>query len=137
MSLKPKLRIALFVVMVVGANLTGNVSLRAGMRRAPALSSLSPVPYLQALLNPWVVAGVLLLMLGLASQLALLSWADLSYVAPVTSIGYVLAALAGKVFLGEPLSTARWAAIAFIAGGVLLVTRTPPSAAGQPGGVPR
>src|SRR5262249_50922091 len=136
MTLKKNLRTTLFVAMVVLGNLVGNVLLRAGMRRAPAWSLLSPVPYLQALLNPWVIAGVLLLMLGLASQLAVLSWADLSYVAPVTSFGYVLAALAGNVFLGEPLSTTRWAAIAFIASGVLLVARTPPTAA-QPDVVPR
>ena len=137
MTLNKNLRTAVFVAMVVCGNLLGNVFLRAGMRRAPVLSSLSAGPYLQALLNPWVEAGVLLLILGLASQLALLSWADLSYVAPVTSIGYVLAALAGKVFLGEPLSRPRWAAIALIAGGVLLVTRTAPSSVGQPDGVPR
>ena len=31
--------------------------------------------------------------------MALLSWADLSYVLPVTAIGYVLVALVGRVFL--------------------------------------
>ena len=121
------LRTTVFVAMVVCGNLIGNVLLKAGMRGAPALSPLSPVHYLQALLNPWAIGGVLLLMLGLASQLAVLSWADLSYVAPVTSIGYVLTALAGSVFLDEPLSTTRWAAIAVIAGGVALVTTTPPA----------
>ena len=32
-----------------------------------------------------------------ALAMALLSWADLSYVLPVTSVGYVLAALVGAV----------------------------------------
>jgi len=41
--------------------------------------------------------------------MALLSWADLSYVLPVTSVGYVLAALAGRLFLSEQVSPARWA----------------------------
>ena len=31
------------------------------------------------------------------SRMALLSWADLSYVLPVTSVGYVLVALIGKI----------------------------------------
>src|SRR5713226_3917256 len=109
MTWNKNLRTPVFVAIVVCGNLVGNVLLRAGMHRAPVLSPLSPVPYLQALLNPWVIAAVLLLTLGLASQLALLSWADLSYVAPVTSVGYVLTALAGNVFLSEPLSSPRWA----------------------------
>src|SRR5262249_22701350 len=80
-----------------------------------------------------VLLGVLVLILCLASQLVLLSWADLSFVAPVTSIGYVLTALAGKLLLHEPLSAPRWAAILLIAGGVTLVARTPPSTAAADG----
>ncbi len=130
-SRQQALRTVLLVAIVVGGNLLGNILLRASMRRAPALPSLSPMPYLQALVEPRAFAGVLLLILGFASQLALLSWADLSYVGPVTSIGYVLTALAGKLFLHEPLSTPRWAAILLIAGGVALVARTPPSTAAR------
>jgi uncharacterized membrane protein len=55
------------------------------------------------------------------SRMALLSWADLSYVLPVTSIGYVLVALAGKVLLDERISVTRWAGIALIMAGVALV----------------
>jgi len=123
-------RTALFVAIVVGGNLAGNVFLRTGVRGSTALPALAPMAYLQALLNPWVLVGVLLLIVGLAAQLALLSWADLSYVAPVTSIGYVLTAVAGRLFLHEPLSMARWAAIFLITAGVALVSRTIPSTSG-------
>ncbi len=44
--------------------------------------------------------------------MALLSWADLSYVLPVTSIGYVLVALMGKLLLHEQITLKRWAGIA-------------------------
>jgi drug/metabolite transporter (DMT)-like permease len=128
--LKQNLRNAVFVAIVVCGNLVGNVLLRAGMRRSTALPALAPMAYLNALLNSWVLVGVLLLIVGLAAQLALLSWADLSYVAPVTSIGYVLTVLAGKLFLHEPFSAPRWAAIFLITAGVTLVSRTLPSTAG-------
>ena len=128
-AVKQHWRVTLFVAIVVCGNLAGNVLLRAGVHRQPAAPSLSLVPYLQALLSPWVVAGVLLLMLALASQLTLLSWADLSYVAPMTSIGYVLTPLAGGLFLHEPLSSARSAAILLITAGVTLVSGTPASTA--------
>ena len=90
--------------------------------------SLSPWPYIAALFNPWVALGVSLLIVWLISQMTLLSWADLSYVLPVTSVGYVLAALAGRLFLHEEISLARWAGIALIMGGVIIVSKTAPRA---------
>jgi drug/metabolite transporter (DMT)-like permease len=67
---------------------------------------------------------VVLLILWMASRMALLSWADLSYVLPVTSVGYVLVALAGKILLHEQISTRRWAGIILIMAGVALVSGT-------------
>jgi drug/metabolite transporter (DMT)-like permease len=68
-----------------------------------------------------VSLGVLLLILWLACRMALLSWADLSYVLPVTSVGYVLVALAGRIMLNEQISAKRWLGILLIMGGVALV----------------
>ncbi len=62
----------------------------------------TPLAYIAALFQPWVALGVVLLILWQMSRMALLSWADLSYVLPVTSVGYVLVALIGKVLLNEP-----------------------------------
>jgi drug/metabolite transporter (DMT)-like permease len=84
----------------------------------------SPAGYIQVLFNPWVAAGVGLLLLWMLSQMLLLSWADLSFVLPVTAIGYVLTAIAGRVFLGEQISPARWAGVLLIMAGVALVGRT-------------
>ncbi len=83
--------------------------------------------YITVLFRPTVSLGVLLLILWLASRMALLSWADLSYVLPVTSIGYVLVAVAGRVLLHEQITPRRWTGIALIMAGVALVsTRTSP-----------
>ena len=41
-------------------------------------------------LNPWVALGIVFLLGFLASYLTALSWADLTYVLPATSFGYVL-----------------------------------------------
>ena len=62
----------------------------------------------------------------MASRLALLSWADLSYVVPVTSFSYVLSALVAEVWLGEHVLPLRWAGIAVITLGVALVALTYP-----------
>jgi uncharacterized membrane protein len=120
-----RLKTHIFTAIVVFSNVLGNFSLSWGLRRAGRLL-VSPAAFVEALLNPWVAVGVSLLLIWLFSHMALLSWADLSYVLPVTSIGYVLAALAGRFFLHEQISVARWAGILLIVLGVALVGRTSP-----------
>ncbi len=56
--------------------------------------------------------------------MALLSWADLSYVMPVTAISYVVTAFAARLFLGENISPARWAGILLVTAGVMTLVRT-------------
>jgi drug/metabolite transporter (DMT)-like permease len=107
--------------VVVLSNVLGNFALARGMHGAPPAA---PLDYIAVLLNPWVACGIGLLILWMLSQMALLSWADLSYVLPVTSVGYVLAAVAGRVFLNEQISPARWLGVLLIMGGVALVGRT-------------
>lgn len=111
--------------VVVLSNVAGNLFMKRGM---PA-SLGSPLEYITVLFQPWVTLGVLLLILWMLSRMALLSWADLSYVLPVTSVGYVLVALAGRVFLNEQITVQRWAGIALIMAGVALVSRGTPQTA--------
>jgi drug/metabolite transporter (DMT)-like permease len=125
------LKTRVFTAVVVISNVLGNFSLSWGVRRVGGLLRLSPLAYIEALVNPWVALGVSLLILWMFSHLTLLSWADLSYVLPVTSIGYALTAVLGRVFLHEQVSWARWTGVLFIMLGVGLVART--AARGAPG----
>src|SRR5947209_4909842 len=117
----------ILTAVVVLSNVLGNSLLSRGMRSVGVLLSLSPLPYVQALFNPWVAVGVSLLIVWLLSHMALLSWADLSYVLPVTAIGYVLTAISGRFLLGEAISPMRWGGIFLITLGVTLVGYTPPT----------
>jgi len=103
--------------VVVLSNVFGNFFLKRGM---PA-ELPSPLAYITALFRPAAALGVVLLVTWMLLRMALLSWADLSYVLPVTSIGYVLVALVGKLLLNEEISVHRWAGIVLIMGGVALV----------------
>jgi uncharacterized membrane protein len=114
----------ILTLVLIFANVAGNFSLTWGMRRTGAGVLESPLGYITALFDPWVALGVCLLLVWMLSQMALLSWADLSYVLPVTSAGYVLAAIAGRLFLQEQISAGRWTGIALIMSGVALVGRT-------------
>ena len=107
----------LFAVIVILSNVAGNFFLKRGM--ADDLNS--PLEYITVLFRPWVAAGVLLLILWMLSRMTLLSWADLSYVLPVTAVGYVLVAFAGAYFLHERITPHRWAGIVLIMAGVALV----------------
>ncbi len=131
-STQPVFKTRVFTLIVILANVLGDLFLRMGMRQIGPIASASPVAYVMAFLNPWVAVGVTLLVVWMLSHMALLSWADLSYVLPVTSIGYALVALAGHVFLNEAVSLTRWAGIALIVGGVILVGRTEFNTTRQP-----
>jgi uncharacterized membrane protein len=115
-----RLRIKTWIcaTIVVLSNVFGNFFLKKGM---PA-DLPSPWSYITVLFQPWVSLGVILLILWMMSRMTLLSWADLSYVLPVTSIGYVLVAIVGRIFLQEQIPLQRWAGIALIVAGVALVS---------------
>ena len=117
---------AFFTGIVVLSNVAGNSALTYGMQRLGDIG-YSPLAMVSALFHPWVALGVALLILWTLSHMALLSWADLSYVLPVTAIGYVFTALSARYFLGETVSFTRWAGIALITVGVTLVGITSPS----------
>jgi uncharacterized membrane protein len=102
----------------------GNSAMALGMKQIPNRMSLDPTLYLHAMLNPFVAMGVAALILALLTRMALLSLADLSFVLPVTAIGYVIAVFIGKVFLHETVTGQRWMGTLLIFGGALLVGGT-------------
>ncbi len=61
------------------------------------------------------------------SQLSMFTWADLTYVLPVTSSTYALTAIVSKFVLGEQVSLARWIGIGIVTLGVVLVSETAPN----------
>ncbi|MDP9171770.1 MAG: DMT family transporter, partial [Acidobacteriota bacterium] len=103
----------------------GDTFLDVGMKKNPPVSLHDLGSLLLALRTPWVIAGILLLIGFFASYLTALSWADLTFVLPATSLGYVIVALLGKYWLHEQISGARWLGIALITVGVGFVTRGP------------
>lgn len=105
-------------------NTTGNTFLSIGMK-AGGDSMLG------SLLNPAVVAGIVLLIAWTLSRMHLLSLADLSFVLPVTAFGYVLNALVGYFLLGESVSGLRWAGTGLIVLGTVLTGFTLPSSRNQ------
>ena len=75
----------------------------------------------RALRAKWMWIGVALMTLAFFSLLAILSFENVSFVVPVTALGYVAGALGGRFFLGERVNWRRWAGISLVCIGVTLV----------------
>lgn len=122
------MKTAVCLAIIVIANALGNVCLGYGMRQVGDISSYSPLELVSsgmaAMTNPWVLGGVALLLVFFIAHAVVLSWADLSYVLLVTSIGYGLVAALSWALLGEQISLQRWLGTAIITAGVVLVGRT-------------
>ena len=117
-----------FVVLFVAISVQtlGDVFLTKGMRSVGEVSTLDLVKLLntaaQVFTNPLIWAGILLLGLFFGLYLAALSWADLSFVLPVTSFGYAMNAFLSWRLLGEHVSLTRWLGTIIICVGVATVS---------------
>jgi len=103
----------------------GDSLLSRGMKEIGNISMTHLQTLLLAVRNPWVVSGIVLLLAFFAAYMTALSWADLTYVLPATSIGYVLLALIAKFALHEQVTPARWLGILLITAGVGFVAGGP------------
>jgi len=117
-----------FIVLFIAicAQTLGDVSLTKGMKSIGEVNTLNPVELfnigLQVFTNPLIWLGVLLLGLFFGLYLAALSWADLSFVLPVTSFGYAMNAFMAWRFIGEHVSITRWIGTIIICVGVATVS---------------
>jgi drug/metabolite transporter (DMT)-like permease len=103
----------------------GDSLLSYGMKQVGNISLKNVSDLLLAITNPWVGVGIVLLLGFFASYMTALSWADLTYVLPASSLGYVLLALIARFALHEHISLMRWLGIAMVSGGVAFVTSGP------------
>jgi drug/metabolite transporter (DMT)-like permease len=122
-AISKRAKVQVFTVLTIVSNVAGNSALTKGMHQIGDPGN-TPLALIEALFHPWVALGVALLILWTLTHMALLSWADLSYVMPITALSYVVSAFAARFVLNEAISPARWAGIALITAGVTIVGRT-------------
>jgi drug/metabolite transporter (DMT)-like permease len=127
-------RLYFLLLLFLALRAFGNLSLAWGTKHLPETLAADPLAYVRSMLHPGIALGIAMLILALLVRLALLSLADLSFILPMTAIGYVLAALLGKFFLHEAVSPQRWLAVALIFAGAVLVSSTRHSTSGEIGG---
>lgn len=125
------MKTAIVVILAVLAQAVGNTCLSKGMKYIASLSGagegFSLMMLVQAMQTPLIWIGTVLLILFFGLFAAALSWADLSLVLPATAFGYILNVALANQFLGEPVSSTRWAGTVLIFIGVVLVAGSPGS----------
>ncbi len=121
---RPALRAYVLLLAFLALRAFGNLLLAWGTKQLPQGLSANVTAYVLALLNPYVSLAIGMLILALLVRMALLSVADLSFVLPMTAVGYVIAAVFGKIFLHEEVSPQRWAGVILIFAGAALVGST-------------
>ena len=121
-TLTPQRYLILLAVMLTAS--VGDTLLSYGMAQVGPVDFQHLDRLWHALFNPFVAAGIILLIGFFGSYMTALSWADLTFVMPATAFGYVVVALLSRFWLHEHLSVYRWAgivlivcAVGFVAGG--------------------
>lgn len=117
-------RVILLIFFVLIFALSGQVLMKKGMNRIGPITFDQPAKLLQIAMEPLVIGGVLLMVLGALVWLVILSQADLSYALPLFGgLAYLVLPVISWIFLGEPMTLSRLLGILLISSGVFLVTR--------------
>lgn len=114
------------IAIIVLADAAHDVLLTRGMKQVGEVSTIKPRELLlvarNVLSNKSFLSGFFFTMVYFFGFLAVLSWADLSFVFPATSLVYVVGTLGAKFILKETVSLQRWAGILLVCLGVALTS---------------
>lgn len=124
-------RIETYIMILIMVTVTplGDIFLRKGMARIGAMASWAPADvfhfFLGAFTSPLIWLGIALQLTFFIAYLLVLSWADYSYVQPVSSaISGPLIELLSQLILHESVTPTRWAGVVVICLGVFVIGGT-------------
>lgn len=116
--------IAIMVVALIFEAI-GVVYLNRGLKQLPPISNPGWPQIRQlvraGLTNRSILNGVAFEALFFAGILVLMSKGDVSFIWPLTSLGFVLTTLAARFILGETVSPVRWFGVFLIVIGACLI----------------
>ena len=119
------MRTFLFLTIVVLAGTGGEITATHAMKQIGEVKSFSPRALLhvlrRVLQSGWMWLAIGLMALAFFSLLALLSWAEVSFVVPASAANYIVGAFGAKLLLKEKVSKTRWAGMLLVTAGVALV----------------
>lgn len=108
----------------VGFGITANMLIKTGLLRL-GLGNLASLKSITVVISsPWVWGGVICYALGLLTYIYLLNRYPLNLVQPFSAVAFVGVILASYFILSEPIPSVRWAGVALICVGIVLVGRS-------------
>jgi drug/metabolite transporter (DMT)-like permease len=115
----------ILLILIVIAGTSGELCMSRAMKTIGEVKDFRPMSLLRVIARAmqvgWMWIGFLLMIVAFLALLGALSMENVSFVVPVTAISYAAGALGGKIFLGERVSPQRWAGVALVCLGVMLV----------------
>ncbi len=119
------LRAFIFLFLIAMFGTGGDVSLSHAMKQIGEVTRFTPRALLavawRAVRVPWLWLGILLLTCAFFSFLSLLSWQPVSFVLPASALGFVVGAFAARFILGEKVDPTRWAGVATVCVGMIVL----------------
>jgi drug/metabolite transporter (DMT)-like permease len=115
------------ILLSVASGVAGQLTIKMGVTRAGAAAVEAAGPLstlLVAFRSPLVWLGLALYGLGALAWILVLTRLDLSLAYPFLALNFVLIAIVSRLFLGETIPALRWAGIAVICLGILLIARS-------------
>jgi uncharacterized membrane protein len=120
--------VKLLAILLIGLAFesAGVVLLKKGMNNFGEVHKISIAEVKRivaaAVTSPQILLGVLFEALFFGSLLILMSKSDISFLWPMTGLSFVFATFAAILFLGEHVSSVRWAGVIFIMIGAGLIS---------------
>ena len=115
------------ILFSVGLNAGAQLLLKNGMNTIGSFNfntqNLLPIAFKVAS-NPCIISGLFIYVMSVMVWLMVLSRTDVSLAYPMTSLGYIVTAIAGLILFQEPLSPTRIIGILIIMTGVYVITRS-------------
>ncbi len=123
MNTVPRAQVLLVVLIAVICVSVGEALLAAGMKQVGKGGHSGIGFALAAASNGRVILGTCLMMVFFGLYSLSLSWADLSFVLPLTALSFLFGALLAHFYLGEVVNSARVIGTLIIMVGVVVVGR--------------
>jgi drug/metabolite transporter (DMT)-like permease len=112
-----------FFIIVVGT--TGELCVTRAMKTIGEVKEFTPRALLgvgvRAFRVGWMWVGLVMMATAYFALLGMLARANVSYVIPITALGYVVGAIGGRWFLGETVSRQRWVGVLLVCAGVVFI----------------
>lgn len=118
----------LLLILLIGLvfESTGVVLLKKGMNRISGFQAINASEVVRVLkagiTNGQILLGVVFEALFFSCLLILMAKSDISFLWPLTGLGFVFATFAGTWFLGEQVSAIRWVGVVLIVTGAACIS---------------